>query len=105
MTPWHLLSSTGHTSRAKKFSMCRLLFKYICFDRASFYVEIGYPSGQIIDNAEILKEVDRDLKEVGFVKHDAKIIAYEFVDMDPAYVHINKRSEEFKKEIARISER
>lgn len=61
-------------------------------DRMSLYVEIGFPENAQLDSPEVyLKRVIVDLKRAGIVTTQ-KLIAHESILMDPAYVHINKRS-------------
>lgn len=63
-------------------------------DRMSLYVEIGFPENAQLDSPEVyLKRVIADLKRAGIVTTQ-KLIAHESILMDPAYVHINKRSME-----------
>lgn len=61
-------------------------------DRMSLYVEIGFPENFIIENTDsYLYKVLDDLKLSGIIT-DEKMIDYEAIVMDPAYVHINKKS-------------
>lgn len=61
-------------------------------DKMSLYVEIGFPEKEQLEPIEIyLKRVLEDLKRSGIVTTQ-NLIAYESILMDPAYVHINKRS-------------
>ncbi len=75
-------------------------------DKMSLYVEIGIPSSLKMESyASYLERVMADLKKCGIVDHQ-KLIDYEMVLMDPAYVHINKASVEavksFKKELSSL---
>lgn len=65
-------------------------------DRASLYVEIGLSSDQDIHKTDLLDKVLADLRKTGFIDDKMKLIDYEYVLMNPAYVHINKESERFK---------
>ena len=65
-------------------------------DRESLYVEVGLSRYQEIDEISLLDNVLRDLASVGVVDSDMSLVDYEFLVMDPAYVHINKESESLK---------
>ncbi|MBU2925112.1 FAD-dependent oxidoreductase [Colwellia sp. 1_MG-2023] len=67
-------------------------------DRASLYVEIGLKSGDIIDEKSMLANVLKDLERTKLINTDMNLIDYEFIVMDPAYVHINSQGEQFKEE-------
>jgi protoporphyrinogen oxidase len=63
-------------------------------DRLSLYVEIGFPRDAVLDAATIASLRDRvlaDLKREGVVT-DHRLVAEHSVVMDPAYVHITRRS-------------
>ncbi|MCS6858161.1 MAG: FAD-dependent oxidoreductase [Sandaracinaceae bacterium] len=60
----------------------------------SLYVEIGFPSGQSFSDEEIQSHLERvleDLRKVGILT-DQRLVAWHWVLMDPAYVHITKAS-------------
>jgi protoporphyrinogen oxidase len=60
----------------------------------SLYVELGYPRGAVIDEAEITRARARvlaDLEKVG-VTSGHRVITEHHVVMDPAYVHITRAS-------------
>lgn len=60
-------------------------------DKMSLYVEIGFKEDEVIpDINELLLKVISDLKKVNIIK-DHKLLDYQAVLMNPAYVHINKR--------------
>ncbi len=59
--------------------------------RLSLYVEVGFAKDAVIDVPAVRARVLEDLKRVGIVA-DHRLIAEHFVVMDPAYVHITKRS-------------
>ncbi len=66
-------------------------------NRMSLYVEIGTTSNaQVPDESSLLERVINDLKKVGIVTNQ-KLISKNFLIMNPAYVHVNKDSEEDKK--------
>lgn len=58
-------------------------------DKMSLYVEIGFKKGDIIRIEEWLSTVLSDLKEAGIVDDAQKLLDYESILMNPAYVHIN----------------
>ncbi|HJL16304.1 MAG TPA: FAD-dependent oxidoreductase [Sandaracinaceae bacterium LLY-WYZ-13_1] len=64
-------------------------------DRLSMYVEIGYPKDAVLDEAkvdEMRARVLDDLKACGVI--DAhELVSWHSVVLDPAYVHITKRSQ------------
>lgn len=68
-------------------------------DRASLYIEIGLKSDDKFDEKKALEQVLIDLKKTNIIDDSIKLVDYEFVMMDPAYVHINQTSEEFKKDV------
>ena len=63
-------------------------------DRMSMYVEIGYPHGAVIDEAEVERargQVLADLEKCGVVDGH-RLVSSHSVVLDPAYVHITKDS-------------
>lgn len=61
-------------------------------DRLSMYVEVGFPkSAELADPETILRNVLIDLATAGVICNE-RLISYNFVIMDPAYVHISRRS-------------
>jgi protoporphyrinogen oxidase len=60
-------------------------------DRMSLYVEIGLPSHATVDVEATLPRVLDDLRAVGVVD-DHRLLSWHSVVMDPAYVHITRRS-------------
>lgn len=62
-------------------------------DKMSLYVEIGFNKDvKVIDEKQYLQRVLDDLRKIGFLT-DEKLVDYNTVLMDPAYVHITKQSE------------
>jgi len=62
-------------------------------DKMSLYVEIGLDSKENqVCEAELLENVLIDLKKVGIVS-EHKLLSYKYIMMNPAYVHVNKKSE------------
>ncbi len=68
-------------------------------DRASLYIEIGLKSDDTINEETALQKVLTDLNKVGIIDESMTLVDYEFIVMNPAYVHINQHSEKFKKDI------
>lgn len=60
-------------------------------DRLSLYVEIGFARDAVVDVAATRTRVLADLQKVGVTK-DHRLVAEHSVVMDPAYVHITRRS-------------
>ena len=70
-------------------------------EKLSLYIEIGYPNNYSISKEEVdeqLKKCIEGLKKMGIVT-DHKLISYETIIMDPAYVHITSKSIETVNEI------
>lgn len=61
-------------------------------DRMSLYVELGFDKNAQINPDEWLPRVLADLKLAGIVNDDQKIVDYENIVMNPAYVHISEAS-------------
>jgi protoporphyrinogen oxidase len=60
-------------------------------DRLSLYVEVGFAKDAPVDVDATREKVLADLKKVGVIE-DHKLVAHHSVVMDPAYVHITRRS-------------
>jgi protoporphyrinogen oxidase len=74
-------------------------------DRMSLYVEIGYPKDAPIDVESMRKRVLADLEREGVVTSQ-QLVAEHSVILDPAYVHITRRSlAEYDRLATRLSER
>lgn len=67
-------------------------------DRLSLYVEIGFPENSNISIEDELKKTLVGLKKCGIIDTH-EIIDYCALVMNPAYVHMNKASESFKKKL------
>ena len=66
--------------------------------KMSLYVEIGRSSADPHENQDkLLSRVLSDLKKVGIITNQ-KLISHSYVEMDPAYVHVNKSSDNDMKE-------
>ena len=64
-------------------------------DRMSLYVEVGTRRDAELDTDAELEIVMRDLSRVGVVE-DQSLVSRHSVVLDPAYVHISRRSDEAK---------
>lgn len=70
-------------------------------DKLSMYVEIGYGKNDIIDNKEIEKQLCLtldNLKKQNIIDDTFKLEEYVSIVMDPAYVHINSKTDKKVKE-------
>lgn len=61
-------------------------------DRMSLYVELGFDKNAEIKPKEWLPRVLHDLKQAGIFNDSQKVIDYESIIMNPAYVHITEAS-------------
>ena len=71
-------------------------------DKLSMYIEIGYSKESIIDESTINKELSLtldNLKKCKIIDDTFKLVKYESVIMDPAYVHIDTLHDKLVKEI------
>ena len=73
-------------------------------DKLSMYIEIGYEKKSKISEDDIKEQLNltlQNLKKVGIVEDDNKLVDYSTIVMNPAYVHINsetnKEIREFEK--------
>ena len=71
-------------------------------DKLSMYIEIGYSKESIIDESTINKELSLtldNLKKCKIIDDTFKLVKYESIIMDPAYVHIDTEHDKKVKEI------
>lgn len=71
-------------------------------DKLSMYIEIGYSKESIIDESTINKELSLtldNLKKCKIIDDTFKLVKYESIIMDPAYVHIDTLYDKLVKEI------
>lgn len=61
-------------------------------DRMSLYVELGFDKNAEIRPDEWLPKVINDLKQAGIINECQKMVDYESIVMNPAYVHISEAS-------------
>ena len=62
-------------------------------DRTSLYVELGFSKHDEINPNEWLGKVLADLKMTGCITDDMRLVDYQNIVMDPAYVHITELSQ------------
>lgn len=81
----------------KKISFYRIGYynNILSQSRMSLYVEVGLRSGEFIDKKQLFNRVVLDLKEEGIISNQ-NIVDWDFILMDPAYVHISENSEKDK---------
>jgi len=76
-------------------------------DKLSMYIEIGYAKDYVITDEEIDKQLKltlENLKKQGIIEKNFKLVDHQVIIMDPAYVHIEKKSsEEIKKLFKELS--
>lgn len=66
-------------------------------DKLSMYVEIGYNKDDIITEEEIDKQLKLtldNLRKQGIIDENTNLVSHVSIVMDPAYVHINKKTDE-----------
>lgn len=66
-------------------------------EKLSMYIEIGYNKDAIITEEEISKQLKltlNNLKSLGIINDSMQLLEYVTLIMDPAYVHINSKTEE-----------
>jgi protoporphyrinogen oxidase len=68
-------------------------------DRMSLYVEVGFPRDAAVDVAATRARVLQDLAREGLVTNH-QLVAEHAVVMDPAYVHITRRSQAERERLA-----
>jgi protoporphyrinogen oxidase len=70
-------------------------------DRMSLYVEVGFPRDAAVDVAATRARVLQDLAREGLVTNH-QLVAEHAVIMDPAYVHITRRSQAERERLAAL---
>lgn len=71
-------------------------------DKLSMYIEIGYSKESVIDESTINKELSLtldNLKKCKIIDDTFKLVKYESIIMDPAYVHIDTLHDKLVKQI------
>lgn len=66
-------------------------------DKLSMYIEIGYAKDDVITDEEIQKQLDltlKNLKGQEIIDDSFTLVDYQTIIMDPAYVHIEKKTTE-----------
>ena len=64
-------------------------------DKCSLYVELGFSKDAQINAEEMLPRVLHDLQEAQIISNDMKMVDYETIIMNPAYVHVSAEATEF----------
>lgn len=73
-------------------------------ERLSVYVEIAYSKTQVIDVQNAFKRVLKDLKHVGII-NDHAVVDWNYIVIDPGYVHINEKSKLYTNQLFATLER
>lgn len=78
----------------KEYAFYRVGFydNIISADRTSLYVELGFSKDAEIEPSSYLARVLSDLEKAGIISAGQKVVDYEAIIMNPAYVHISARS-------------
>ena len=71
-------------------------------DRASLYVEIGFPEGSQIDTEQELERTLKALRMQGLIQEDNALLSHGELLMDPAYVHLRPGTDKLVKEIKEV---
>lgn len=73
-------------------------------ERCSLYVELGFDKETVINPDDYLQRVLHDLQEAKIITEDMKVVDYETIIMNPAYVHISAEAVQYvdkmKKQLA-----
>ncbi|MBU5450126.1 NAD(P)/FAD-dependent oxidoreductase [Acetivibrio sp. MSJd-27] len=82
----------------KKYNFYRIGFynHIVPASKLSVYVEIGFSPDKNIDISHEFKETLKNMKSIGIIDSNTEVVDWEAVIMDPAYVHINKKTEKLK---------
>lgn len=95
-------------SKECNFYRCGFYNNILKEEKLSMYIEIGYGKDAIITEDEIKKQLNltlENLKKENIIDDTMKLVDYEPIIMDPAYVHIEtettKKIDELKEELAK----
>ncbi len=90
------------------FYRCGFYNNILGTDKLSMYIEIGYPKNKKITQEEIDNQLEltlKNLQKLGIIDEDIQLIEHVALIMDPAYVHINtktnKKIDELKSDFAK----
>ena len=61
-------------------------------DKTSVYVEIGFDNKASIEPSKYIERVLADMVKAGLIRREQKVVDYESIIMNPAYVHITNGS-------------
>ena len=64
-------------------------------DKCSLYVELGFDKYAQVVPENLLPRVLKDLQEAQIISADMKVVDYETIIMNPAYVHVSAEATEF----------
>lgn len=64
-------------------------------NKCSLYVELGFNNEAKIEPMQLLPRVLHDLQEAQIISADMKVMDYETIIMNPAYVHVSAEATEF----------
>lgn len=64
-------------------------------DKCSLYVELGFDKYAQVVSEDLLPRVLKDLQEAQIISADMKVVDYETIIMNPAYVHVSAEATEF----------
>lgn len=70
-------------------------------DRCSLYVELGFDKDATITPEDLLHRVLHDLQEAQIISADMKVVDYETILMNPAYVHVSAEATQY---VAKLKE-
>ncbi len=90
------------------FYRCGFYNNILGTDKLSMYIEIGYPKNKKITQEVIDNQLEltlKNLQKLGIIDEDIQLIEHVALIMDPAYVHINtktnKKIDELKSDFAK----
>lgn len=84
-------------SKDYNFYRCGFYNNILGTKNLSMYIEIGYTKNSVIDQEEIQKQLNltlKSLKDLNIIDSETKLVDYLPLVMDPAYVHINTKTNE-----------
>jgi len=67
-------------------------------EKTSMYIEIGFSKNDEIDVEKQLQLTLENLKKINIISDDNRLVAYETIIMDPAYVHIEEETSKLIKQ-------
>ena len=64
-------------------------------NKCSLYVELGFNKDAKIEQSELLPCVLKDLQEAQIITADMRVVDYETIIMNPAYVHVSAEAMQY----------